>query len=439
MNRVWAKEALRIGGILALAALAGASIGHPTAAALAAALGYLGWHLFHLNRLHRWLSEDKKFQPPEARGAWGQVFNDIYRLQASNRKRKRKLARYLRRFQEATSAWPDGAVVLDEQGTIEWANPRARALLGLRIPQDIGRRVTYFVRHPGFSMFLSTGGGAEPLQLPSPVDPELHLAVYILPYGKKQQRLLIARDVTHVRRLEQVRRDFVANVSHELRTPLTVLNGYLETLNEAIDEFPPGWADSLGAMHKQAARMRRIVEDLLLLARLEAEGEGPSAETVPVPDLLAAIVEEARRFSGDLGHRITLESQPLALIGSPGEIRSAFSNLVNNAVQYTPPNGEIRIRWSADDDGAHLEVTDTGPGIEAHHIPRLTERFYRVDVGRSRESGGTGLGLAIVKHVLQRHDAQLQIESIPGHGSTFRCDFPNWRVASLVPDAEAVS
>jgi two-component system phosphate regulon sensor histidine kinase PhoR len=439
LKAIWAKEALGIVAVVALAALGGALAGQPLAAGLVAALAYFGWHLLQLQRLHGWLREGKKLHPPEGRGVWGEVFDEIYRLQLTNRKRKRKLARYLRRFQDATAAWPDGAVVLDEHGTIEWANPRARALLGLRIPQDVGRRVTYFVRHPRFSVFLSAGGGAEPLQLPSPVDPDVQLAVYILPYGKRQQRLLIARDVTRVRRLEQVRRDFVANVSHELRTPLTVLNGYLETLNEAIDEFPPSWADSLGAMQKQAARMGRIVEDLLLLARLEAEGEGPSAETVSVPEVLGAVVEEARRFSGDLGHDITLEAEPLGLRGSAGELRSAFSNLVNNAVQYTPANGHIGIRWYADEDGAHLEVSDSGPGIEAHHIPRLTERFYRVDVGRSRDSGGTGLGLAIVKHVLQRHDAELRIDSAPGRGSTFRCDFPSERVAGLIAHPEAVS
>ncbi len=438
MDSVWAKEALRIGGALLLAALIGAMLGYATATALAAALAYLGWHVYHLNQLHWWLREGKKFRPPLARGVWGQVFNEIYRLQLRNRKRKRKLARYLRRFQDATAAWPDAAVVLDEVGAIEWANPRARELLGLRIPQDVGRRVTYFVRHPGFSLFL-TAGGAEPLQLPSPVDPDVHLAVYILPYGKKQQRLLIAHDVTRLRRLELVRRDFVANVSHELRTPLTVLNGYLETLGDVAEECPVGWGESLHAMQQQAARMQRIVEDLLLLARLEAESEEPREEHVSVPDLLESVTDEARRLSGAQGHHISLEAEAVTVTGDAGELRSAFSNLVVNAVQYTPPGGDIRIRWYRDERGVHLEVTDTGPGIEVQHIPRLTERFYRVDVGRSRESGGTGLGLAIVKHVLQRHDAELHIQSAPGKGSTFRCDFPAWRAETVLADPASLS
>jgi len=271
------------------------------------------------------------------------------------------------------------------------------------------------------------------VEIPSPVDDKVHLSVQVIIYGDNQ-RLLIARDVTRLRRLEAMRRDFVANVSHELRTPVTVLVGYLETLEEDA-ECARRWARPLALMREQATRMRRIVDDLLMLSRLETEDAGhhPRArQPVDVPALLGRIVEEARALSGPRGHRIGLEAERgLGLAGSEGELASAFTNLLANAVQYTPEGGEIRVRWWSDAAGAHLAVSDTGIGIAPEHIPRLTERFYRVDVARSRATGGTGLGLAIVKHVLQRHDARLHIESEPGRGSTFRCDFPPERLVRL--------
>lgn len=426
---VWLKEVWRTAALVSVLLALGVMTGHPALFLLFGALAYLAWHYRNLLRLDRWLREGRNFQPPMARGVWGEVFHDLYRLQLRHRKRKRKLARFLARFREATAVWPDAAVVLDKRGAIEWANARASELLGLSLPRDIGRRVTFLLRHPAFAPFLESGISAESVELPSPVNPEIHLSLHVLPFGKKQQRLLIARDVTHVRRLEQVRRDFVANVSHELRTPLTVLSGYLETLSDAADECPPHWAPSLHQMHEQAARMQRIVNDLLLLARLEVETEAPAQEVVRVPKMLEAIAHEARALSGERGHRISVQAESLDLLGNPSELRSAFTNLVVNAVQYTPPGGAIDIRWYQDGSGAHLEVSDTGVGVEPQHIPRLTERFYRVDVARSRQSGGTGLGLAIVNHVLQRHHATLHIESVPGKGSTFRCDFPVTRIA----------
>ena len=405
---------------------------------LASSVGYLAWHISNLNRLQRWLKEGKRFEPPNARGIWGEVFNDIYRLQLRNRKRKRKLARYLKRFQEATAVWPDAVVIIDGSDAIEWANAKARDLLGIRLPQDAGRPVTFLLRDPWISRFLATGDPVEILQVPSPVRLGVTLALHVLPYGKKQQRLLVARDVTRLVKLEQVRRDFVANVSHELRTPLTVFNGYLETLSDAVEEHPQGWAESLQAMQQQAKRMQNLVQDLLMLAHIEAEGREPLQKRVAVRDILESVRDEAQRLSGERSHRITLEAEDADLMGNASELRSAFSNLVVNAVQYTPAGGDIRIRWASDAEGAYLEVQDTGVGIEAVHLPRLTERFYRVDVGRSRDRGGTGLGLAIVKHVLQRHDATLHVESAPGRGSLFRCRFPEERVAlPIATDAVA--
>ena len=286
--------------------------------------------------------------------------------------------------------------------------------------------IAHLLRYPPFLDYLSQRQPTrDAVELPAPVDSSRVLSARFVAYGKKQ-RLLLATDISQFRRLEQVRRDFVANVSHELRTPLTVITGYLETL---LDSDHPGlepWRQPLRGMGQQAGRMLHLIEDLLLLARLEAPKERLPGKPVAVPKLLADIVEEAQALSSDQGHDITLEADPkLWLIGVEKELHSAFSNLVINAVRYTPAGGRIAIRWFTDPMGAHLEVADNGEGIAAHHLPRLTERFYRVNRHRSRGSGGTGLGLSIVKHILNNHGAQLHITSEVGVGSVFRCDFPS--------------
>jgi len=240
-----------------------------------------------------------------------------------------------------------------------------------------------------------------------------------------------ARDITRLQQLEMVRKDFVANVSHEIRTPLTVVKGYLETMQDSEDVALSGWRSILDQMHLQTARIQRIVADLLLISRLETGRADEGIGVVGVPELALSIVDDAQQLSGEQSHIIHLDAdQRLHLIGQSAELESAFSNLAFNAIRYTPAGGEIKIRWWMSGSGPRFSVTDTGIGLEASHIPRLTERFYRVDVGRSRESGGTGLGLAIVKHVLSRHDARLEIESEPGNGSTFTCCFPHSRTAS---------
>jgi len=426
----WINELWLMAGAALVLLIAGLAAGHPALFLLLGASAYLIWHLINLTRLHGWLKEGKKFQPPLSKGVWGEVFNGLYRLQMRNRKRKRKLTRMLNQFQEATSALPDATAVLTTDGEIEWFNDAAHKLLGLRRPDDIGHRIVNLVRHPAFLEFMRSGDYSKTLELPAPADNGITLAVLIIPYGQ-EKRLLVARDVTLVQRLEQVRRDFVANVSHELRTPLTVLSGFLETLNEAApSECPPHWARSLQLMTQQAARMQNIVQDLLMLTRLEAGHEAAAQQPIDVPELLRAITDDARSLSAERAHQIRLEAdETLWLRGSLEELRSAFSNLVFNAVQYTPAHGVIVIRWFGDERGAHLTVSDTGEGIAPHHLPRLTERFYRVDTSRSRQSGGTGLGLAIVKHVLNRHGAQLRIDSELGRGSTFSCDFPAAAVA----------
>jgi two-component system phosphate regulon sensor histidine kinase PhoR len=434
MNGKWMIELWRAGGLLLTALIPGWFFDRPFLFLLLGAIAYLAWHVFNLARLERWLKYGEKSDPPASSGVWADVFNEIYRMEMRSHKQQRKLARTLNRFEEAAAALPDGIVVLSTHGIIEWFNTAASDMLGLRSPQDIGQRIANLLRHPDFIELLAAAGAGRAIELPSPSNSEIMLTAQIVPYGK-EQHLLVTRDITRVRRLEQVRRDFVANVSHELRTPLTVLNGFLETLNESQEECPKSWVRSLQLMRQQAERMQRLVNDLLMLSRLELDNKAPDQTVVAVPDMLAAIVQDARALSGERRHRIALDAEPsLLLQGNHDELRSAFSNLVYNAVQYTPAKGDIRVRWFSDAQGAHLEVSDTGEGIAPQHIPRLTERFYRVDSARSRASGGTGLGLAIVKHVLTRHGAQLRIQSELGKGSTFTCDFPAQAVAHP-PDA----
>ncbi len=435
MSDFWAVEAWRA-LILALAAVVfGWVVGHLLAVLLLFGLGYLIWLLASLARLEAWLREDRDEPPSVGNGLFAEIYHHLYRLYERQRRRERRLSDALNRFQQSAAALPDATVVLRSNGEIEWFNTAARHLLGLSARQDLGQRIDNLVRHPEFMRFFNRGDYSEIVEFPSPVDDQIMLAVQVVPYGD-DQRLMVARDVTNIHRLEQVRRDFVANVSHELRTPLTVVRGYLETMVGADDEYAKQWGRSLDFMSQHTERMQHLVEDLLLLSRLETEPPGNGHEEVAVPALLAVIREEALAVSGSKAHRIELECDPhLWLLGQGTELRSLFSNLVTNAVRYTPDKGAITIRWYADRAGAHYQVRDTGIGIPARHLSRLTERFYRVDSGRSRQQGGTGLGLAIVKHVLQRHGGELHVQSTEGEGSTFTCDFP----ATLIVRKPAVA
>ncbi len=422
------RELWFVGVFALLLLLIGIIAGHPALLLLLGAAAYLVWHLLHLLRVIRWLSEGRKFHPPDAPGMWNELHYQLYRLQQRHRKRKHKLTGLLNRYQETAAVLPDATVVLGPRGECEWWNDAATRLFGLHSPQDVGQRIDNLVRFPAFTQYLASGKYTEKVNIPSPINGQILLTIRIVPYGRNQ-RLLVARDVTQIERLEEIRRDFVANVSHELRTPLTVISGFLEALLDTEEALDENWQRPLLQMQEQARRMQRIVDDLLLLARLEGHGDKLRSESVDVPRLLAALREDAVALSGTKAHRISLEADTgLWLRGNEDELRSAFSNLVYNAVQYTPAGGDIVIRWFADDTGAHLTVQDSGAGIAAHHLPRLTERFYRVDIGRSRERGGTGLGLAIVKHALQRHDAQLAVASELGKGSVFSCDFPSERL-----------
>ncbi|MHB9799883.1 phosphate regulon sensor histidine kinase PhoR [Pseudomonas sp. MT3] len=393
--------------------------------ALAAALAaYLGWTLWQLLRLYNWLKTHQSDEaPPDGYGLWGEVFDSIYHLQRRNQKARGRLQAVIDRMQESTAALRDGMILLDRDGNLEWWNQSAERLLGLKSPQDGGQPVTNLVRHPRFKEYFAHEDYREPLELTSPINDNLRLQFHITLYGAGEH-LMLVRDVTRVHQLEQMRKDFIANVSHELRTPLTVIAGYLETLLDNVEEVNPRWTRALQQMQQQAGRMQSLLNDLLLLAKLEATDYPADNKPVAVDLMLLSIRNDAQALSGARNHRISLEADAkVKLKGSEAELRSAFSNLVFNAVKYTPDEGDIHIRWWADEQGAHLAVRDSGIGIDPKHLPRLTERFYRVDSSRNASTGGTGLGLAIVKHVLLRHRGSLDISSVPGKGSSFTCHF----------------
>jgi len=423
VSKILKQEALRLLSYLAVAALLGWLIGHPGWVVAAAFLAYVVPHLRQFDRLHRWLKE----QPdavPEASGAWGDVFQRIYQLRRDENHAQANLLGIIERARASVAALREAVVLIDSDDNLEWWNPAAQELLGLQAPTDSGQPVTNLIRDPAFARFCARGSSEEPLLLPSFAHPGRMLQFSITRFGGND-RLLIATDVTRLHNLEQMRKDFVANISHELRTPLTVLTGYLETMAAQEREIEPRWQRALTQMGAQAARMNNLVNDLLLLSRLENESARQPFRPVDVPALLAQLQADAATFGHDRHQSISLECDAsLKLMGREDDLRSAFANLVTNAVKYTQPYGEIRLRWWADARNAYFSVSDNGIGIEARHIPRLTERFYRTDVARSSATGGTGLGLAIVKHVLLEHEARLDVHSTLGKGSTFTCVFP---------------
>ncbi|MCO6055944.1 phosphate regulon sensor histidine kinase PhoR [Pseudomonas sp. MOB-449] len=430
MNQDWRGVVIRRLLLLIGACLLAGLVTGQYAWALVIGLGaYLGWTLAQLLRLYKWLKEHQPDEaPPDGYGLWGEVFDSIYHLQRRDQRVRGRLQAVIDRVQESTAALKDAVVMLDNDGNLDWWNRAAETLLGLKTPQDSGQPVTNLIRHPRFKEYFEQGNYQEPLDLPSPTNDRMRLQFHITRYGNSEH-LMLVRDVTRLHQLEQMRKDFVANVSHELRTPLTVIAGYLETLLDNVEDVNPRWTRALQQMSQQGKRMQNLLNDLLLLAKLEATDYPSDNQPVAVDLMLLQIKADAIALSGNRHHRISLEADHnYKLRGSEAEIRSAFSNLVFNAVKYTPDEGEIRIRWWGDETGAHLAVQDSGIGIEAKHLPRLTERFYRVDSSRNSGTGGTGLGLAIVKHVLIRHRGRLDISSVLNHGSTFTCHFPATQV-----------
>lgn len=384
---------------------------------------YVSWHLYNLNKLTRWLSKPSK-NPPEVIGVWDEVYYQIYYLYKRQRKARRRLTTILTRFQKSTQALPYATIILNELNEIEWFNPAASQLFNLHVNIDTGQRIDNLIRQPEFTKYLNRKKFSKPLKF---IINQNKILLNITAYGDGQH-LLSARDITSRSQLDDMRRDFISNASHELRTPLTVISGYVEFLQDRSDsttEVP------LDKIQQQIERMNKIITELIELARLESSDSADYTVVVDTKALLKDVYEEALTFDQNKHHlTLSIDSQAiesdsnLNLYGNYNELRMAFSNLLTNAIRYTPEGGDITLFFTAHDTGVSVGVEDTGAGIDYAHIPRLTERFYRVDEGRSREQGGTGLGLSIVKHVLDRHNATLHIQSTPGKGSIFRCDFP---------------
>lgn len=392
-------------------------------AILTALFAYSVWSLVNLYRIQSWLRSRQRRPPPEDRGVWSDVSEFVWRKLRTERSRKRRLVALLRAFREAAAALPDGVIVLSGRRGILWFNESAGRLLSLTAPRDRGRRIDEFLPSAAQAWVVNPPPHEPLTDITSAHDDAVRLSFRLIPYTHNQM-LLVVRDVSALMRLEQVRRDFVANVSHELRTPLTVLHGYLDMLEP---EDAPQLAPILADLRSQSRRMTQIVEDLLTLSHLEAQQQLPE-ERIAMRGMLNMLKREGDALSQGR-HSVTIDlATNIDLFGSPDYLHSAFSNLVTNAVRYTAAGGCITIRWEAMPGGARFAVADTGYGIPIEHLPRITERFYRVSNSRSRETGGTGLGLAIVKHVLQLHQARLEIHSEVGVGSTFVCLFPQGRL-----------
>ena len=410
------------------------------AALMGVVLGGLIWVVLDTVRAMRvlqWLKQGHVADVPVGRGLWGEVSDRVRRLVRTGEQNAQASEQRLQAFLAALQASPNGLVLLDERGRIEWFNQTAAAHFGLDVKLDLLQHFVNLVRDPGFAAYHANGNFSHPVQMPGrehTLARPVRLSVQLHPYGEKRQ-LLLSRDVTQFAQAEAMRRDFVANVSHEIRTPLTVISGFIETLQTlTLDEIER--AHYLTLMAQQAQRMQTLVNDLLVLSRLEGSPLPGTNEWESLSDLMLHLEQEGQALSASLNgsresmHVLIVDVPPvLEISGSPSELQSAMSNLVSNAIRYTPKGGEIHVRWQMQADGrAEFSVTDSGPGIAPEHIPRLTERFYRVDRSRSRDTGGTGLGLAIVKHVAQRHGAELKIESTLGKGSRFVLLFPAARV-----------
>lgn len=414
-------ELQRIALLAVLLIIAGYFNGYPLLTLIAGGSLYMLWTLHRIHRLNRWLAAGGRDFPPPASGVWGEVSDHLYRLRQRNTRHRQDHLNLLARIRRITDALDEGIVILDADRALEWWNPAAAKLLNLQ-RGDEGAPIINLVRAPAFVAFIRAGLFTEPVELEAPSDPNRVLQFSANHFGSNEVALVV-QDISRLRHLEQMRKEFVANISHELRTPLTVLTGYLETLGDSDAEVPASWRQALGQMHEQTRRLTLLTEDLVTLSQLESTVLPARTEPVPLKPLLGGIVENARALGGS-AHHLELDC-PDALIaqGAARELHSAFANLVYNAVKHNPQGCTIRVRAGSDNGRVWVEVTDNGVGIDARHLPRLTERFYRVEGSRASASGGTGLGLAIVKHSLLRNGGHLEIRSTPGKGSTFRCAF----------------
>ncbi len=425
---------LGLAGLLIAGTAVGWLYGRPDAGLLVAALIALAWHVRQLLAFDRAIRTNNFEAFRYGDGIWPRMFARFAFLNERSVRHKQRYRQLLREIRKSTNAMPDGAVVIDADNEIVMCNRAAKQLAGLRPKKDRGQRVDNILRAPELSELLAGGNFEKTIEIESPVRVGDWLNCRVVPYGVDQKMLLL-RDVTERMRLNKMRRDFVANASHELRSPLTVISGYLDSLAE--EDGLVEWRMPLTQMQAQAQRMNRVITELMELSRLESAGRAGDSDVVDVAGLVASTRHSLSGFAGTPS--IETDVDPLVrLRGNSTQIESVISNLVSNAVRHTPADGSVVVRWQATKNGATLAVVDTGEGIAAEHIPRLTERFFRVDRGRSRDDGGVGLGLAIVKHILSRHDATLTIKSSPGDGSEFRCDFPKSRVDLVQPDGQQV-
>ena len=428
-TQAWGLAAVRLLGTVVIGCGVGWLFGNPWVGLAGALALHLVWVLVYLFRLEWWLRHRSYADPPDPGGVGGEIIAQIVRLHRRKGFHKQRFVQLMRQLQRSTAALPNGVVILNAQREIIWFNRMAARLLNLRRTADLGMRIENLLREPEFVRYLARNDLSNPVVIRQTTPADSYLSLQVVPYGDGQLLLLVS-DVSRQMRLEAVRRDFVANASHELRSPLTVISGYLETLSHdpALDSDLKG---PVAEMRRQAERMTGIIRDLLELSRLEETGEALGGQPIDVAALLALLRKDTvARPVHPRDIRMQVESDA-QLIGDEPEIHSAFSNLVDNAAKYTPAEGSLEMRWWVDDDGGHFAVSDTGMGIPAEYIPRLTERFYRVDAGRSRSTGGSGLGLAIVRHVLQRHGATLEVQSTLGSGSTFTCHFPPERIRAF--------
>lgn len=434
IHKAWLRTVSVLAVLLAAATAAGMALGRPWEALALAALAVIAWHYWRLHRVLGRLTARRRQPPARSRGAWNELDRLLHRTQLETRGRKNRLVEMLRAYRAVAAALPDAVVVVERNSQrVMWFNEAGTGMLGLQYPAAIGAPLAECLQPLPLAHWLASGRHAEPLEVSSP-DGNATLSLKLIPFSDSLW-LLVARDVTRLLRLERMRRDFVANVSHELRTPLTVLHGYLDMMDE---DGQPERQPMIREMQQQSQRMAQLVEDLLMLSRLESTDELTGEDRVPMASMLDTLRREAVALSRGR-HRIRIEDQAgVDLWGSSRELHSAFSNLVSNAVRHTGGDGEVVIRLRPGTDGeVVLEVVDSGYGIAPAHLPRLTERFYRISASRSRESGGTGLGLAIVKHALHLHQARLVIESEVGVGSTFACHFGSARIHPREPAAVA--
>ena len=418
--RISAKQIItRIASTIIVSGLIGYLFGHTFLIVSLVCIGLLAWHYNHLFKLINWLWQGKSIAPPLATGIWGRIYDGLYRRIRKQRLKQKQLNERIRKFRDGAEALPDAALVLSNELTILWGNKKASQLLGVRWPEDVGQRIDNLIRFPEFSKYLTSGNYDIPCLTISPINHALQLELRMMAYGSDQV-LLLARDISKIQRLEKMRRDFVANVSHELKTPLTVVRGYVEMVQASDAALEPHWQKAFTTIETQVSRMDRLVEQLLVLSRIENNVKDDSHQQVDLSRLILTIVEDVQWLNQDKNHTINdFISTDIKVMGNEHELKSACMNLISNAIAYTPSNGIIDVTLRNDGNKIRFSVKDNGPGIKPEHVNRLTERFFRVDMSRSRNTGGSGLGLAIVKHVLNHHNAELSIESEWHKGSEF--------------------